>query len=94
MAAGVLTFAASFVFPPAATILAPLGTGLVGLAIKTPGDVTKAQLLEHGENVAAAVAPAVLGALQTPGLSRGEMGLAVQDAAAQALANVGSTPKK
>ena len=89
MAGGVLTFAASFVFPPAAAILAPLGAGLVGLAVKTPGDVTKDQMLTHGQNVAAAVVPAVVSAVTQgtrQGMSGSQLGGAIKDAAASALA--------
>ncbi|HJX52561.1 MAG TPA: hypothetical protein VJ801_07335 [Polyangia bacterium] len=86
---GVLIFAAGFVFPPAAAILSPLGAGLVGLAVKTPGDVTETELLAHGRAVAGAVAPAVVAAVvqgQAAGESISQLGGTVKAAAANALA--------
>ena len=64
-ALGAVTVAVGFVFPPAAAFTAPIGAGLVGLAIRAPGDVTAADLQAHGEAIAEAVVPAVVNAVTT-----------------------------
>lgn len=90
-AAGALTFAAGFVFPVAAPILSPLGAGIVGLAVRTPGDVSTATLEAHGRAVVSVVVPAVVQAVvANRGQSVGAIAAAAEDAAAAVLARQSS----
>jgi hypothetical protein len=89
-ALGAVTVAVGFVFPPAAAFAGPIGAGLVGLAIKTPGDVSGDVLKAHGEAIANAVVPAVVEAV-TVSAAGGVRNVSVlagvaRDAAAAALA--------
>jgi hypothetical protein len=90
---GGLACAAGVVFPVASAFALPIGSGLVGLALKAPGTMTATDLQAHGEAVAGAVVPAVVNAaVSAAGRSPGQVGSLVATAAAGALADMG--PKK
>lgn len=85
LAAGVIAAAASFVFPPVAAVTAPVGAGLIGLALKAPGTLNKDHAVAIGCQVAdAAVNAAVAGA--GAGKSGPVLGQSVAKAAGAALA--------
>ena len=74
--------------PPIAAVAVPIGTGLVGLAMKAPGTMTATDLENHGQAVAAAVVPAVIdAAVGAVGRSPAQIGTAVSVAAQNALAD-------
>jgi hypothetical protein len=90
---GAAMVAVGFVVPVLAPYAAPVGAGLVGLAIKAPGTVTQADVIAHGEAVAAQVVPAVIdAAISGVGRSPAQIGVLVTTAARAAL-NALPTPK-
>lgn len=87
--AGAGCFVGSFFFPPAAAILAPLGTFGLGYAMRTAGDISAAELRARGEAAARAAAEAAANAVavnagKAPGAIAAAAGAAAANAAAGA----------
>src|SRR5512133_3628547 len=82
---GAGAFVASFFVPPAAAILAPVGTFAVGYAMRAPGDVSAAELRARGEAAARAAADAATRAVaEHAGKAPAQVAAAVGAAAATA----------
>jgi hypothetical protein len=78
--------------PPIAAVAVPIGTGMIGLAMKAPGTMTATDLANHGEAVAAAVVPAVVeAAVGASGRSPAQIGSIVATAAKGALADTAAS---
>jgi hypothetical protein len=83
---GAACFVGSFLLPPAAAVLAPLGTFGIGYAMRAPGDVSGAELAERGRGAAEAAGVAALAAA-SGAAAAGKPPAAVAAAAGAAAAN-------